>query len=475
MGFSQETFLFLFFPLSIVLMLAVSRLGNVKAENAVLTGLSLVFYAWVGWDTLLLFIVLCLLVYLMGGLAHAARGTEAGRSSRTWLRAAIALLTAVLVYFKYASAAADLVRDVTGLSLSMRTLALPLGLSFFIFEAISYLVDIARGEAPPGTLLETFTFLSLFPKLTSGPIILWRDFAPQLSRRKITLSGVGAGLERLTIGLAKKTILADTFGAQIALIEKGMAGAGVDTPTMWLRCLLYFFELYYDFSGYSDIAIGLCTAFGFSVKENFRFPYLSKSVTEFWQRWHISLGSWFREYVYIPLGGNRRGNVYLNLLVVFLLTGLWHGSGWTFLLWGAVHGLCVAAERAIRNKSRYRRIPDLIKWLGTMAVVFLAWVLFMSPSLRAAGKTYAALFAPMTNRALNYTWRFYLTKKIALLLGIAGAGAVMGAVRLPSGAARLLSSDAGLVIRRTVCLALFALDILFVVNSSYSPFMYFQF
>ena len=204
-------------------------------------------------------------------------------------------------------------------------------------------------------------------------------------------------------------------------------------------------------------------------------PYLSKSVSEFWRRWHISLGSWFREYVYIPLGGNRSGNVYLNLFIVFLLTGIWHGAGGPFLVWGVVHGICIIIERVIREKEWYRRTPAFLKWLITMTVIFFTWVLFMSDTLAAAGDTYQGLFSAVDSEAVNFTWQYYLTESIKMLLGVCIAELLWGNEIIQTKIQPLLTHGAGVLIKRTILLALFLIDILFVVNSTYSPFIYFQF
>lgn len=314
-------------------------------------------------------------------------------------------------------------------------------------------------------------FLSLFPKLVSGPIVLWKDFQSQIIKREITFEKISSGINRVIIGFAKKAIIADTFGTQIHLINDEIASFGVDTPTMWLRSILYFFQLYYDFSGYSDIAIGLCQIFGFSLKENFNYPYISTSVSEFWRRWHVSLGSWFREYVYIPLGGNQKGNVYLHLFIVFLLTGIWHGANWTFFLWGGLNGIFVVLERQIGDKNWYRKVPSVIKWCTTMAIIFFAWILFMSTDIYDACNTYIALFSTTGSETLNFTWRYYLSRKIELLLIIAG----VGAFPLPKLLRESLDTKFGLAVQKAGLLVLFIIEILFIVNSTYSPFVYFQF
>ncbi len=329
MGFTAVTFLFVFMPVSVIIYLLAEKIfHNDKLNNMILVIFSSLFYFWASKESLIVFLGLGVFVYMAG---HMVKGADRNKKKILF---PVICLSGILIFYKYAELVAAWLNNIIGKGVfSVDGLIVPLGLSFVVFEAISYVVDIYRGDAERGNLLECFTFLSLFPKLVSGPIILWKDFKPQLQNRRSSLEQITDGIDRIIIGYAKKAIIADTFGVQINLINNGIAAGGVDVPTMWLKALLYFFQLYFDFSGYSDIAIGLCKIFGFQLKENFNYPYLSKSISEFWRRWHISLGSWFREYVYIPLGGNRR-RVYLNLMIVFILTGLWHGTGMQFLAWG---------------------------------------------------------------------------------------------------------------------------------------------
>ena len=351
---------------------------------------------------------------------------------------------------------------------------IPIGISFVIFEAISYVVDIYRGDAEAGSLLECLVFLSFFPKLVSGPIVLWKDFRPQLNNRRVKLDEIAEGIDRIIIGLAKKAVIADTLGSRIAAINTGIEYGGVDMGTMWLRALLFFLQLYFDFSGYSDIAIGIGRIFGFRWKENFNYPYLSVSITEFWRRWHISLGTWFREYVYIPLGGNRRGNVYVNLMIVFLLTGIWHGAGWQFLVWGGIHGLFIVIERALRDRTWYKKTPAVIKWAMTTAIVYFAWIFFMSDTVKAGWESIRGMFES-TGAKLNFTWRYYLTNRSMLFIGLAIIGHLFGLKLIADKTKRMLDSNVGGVVKRMLLLLLFAVDIMYVVSSTYSPFLYFQF
>ena len=388
------------------------------------------------------------------------------------------LAVALLAASKYLKTGLELVGAsgmIWGKSL-ISLLIVPLGISFMTFEAISYFIDIHRGDAEAGSFLDVALFLSLYPKLISGPIVLWKDFAPQVREHPVRADRVHAGLRRVAIGYAKKVLLADAMGAVISSITTSLT-TGVDTETLWLRAILYMFQLYYDFAGYSDIAIGLMEILGFSSKENFDSPYSSLSVSEFWRRWHISLGSWFREYVYIPMGGSRKGNVYFHLFVVFLLTGLWHGSNWTFFIWGALHGIMVVLERLLGRTKLYRETPWIIKWLVTQAFVAFAWILFMSEDIQTAWNTILSMFLPGRNTGYNWSLAYFLTPKTVTLLLLGGVLSVAGRFRkLMDPLTRFLrEKTVGILLGDAVCLALMALSIVFIVNSSYSPFLYFQF
>ncbi len=477
MGFTELSFLFVFLPVSVVIYLACEWVfHNVKLNNAVLVVMSFVFYWWANKEAVIAVLLLCLFVYVSGHmLENRDDGIRADKRKRL-VRVPVILTVGLLAFYKYVSLIAEWINRLADMTLiSVGHLIVPIGISFIVFEAVSYLVDICRGDAQAGSLLECFTFLSLFPKIVSGPIVLWKDCQSQLRDRRSTLEKTALGIDRIIIGYAKKAVIADTLGMQIALIDRAMAGTGVDIPTVWLKVILFSLQLYFDFSGYSDIAIGLSGIFGFSFRENFDYPYLSGSVTEFWRRWHISLGSWFREYVYIPLGGNRKGNVYLHLLIVFILTGLWHGTGIHFLVWGLLHGLATVFERAVRDRTWYRRMPVILKGMLTCVFVCLAWILFMSRDISSAVQTFKYLFAPMTAGQVNYTWRYYLSGRTVLLIAVAVAGHVFGIRKLNAKARTLLGTRGGTVVRRVALLLLFAVDILYVVNSTYSPFIYFQF
>lgn len=481
MGFTELTFLFVFLPVSIIIYLLADKIFHKDVvNNAILVAFSLLFYFWAGKGSLFIFLAIAFFTYMAGQMVeNVSRNTVLDvKSANAKQRVAfhIMCLVGILAFYKYAVFVVNWINKLLGREQSsMDHLIVPIGLSFVIFESVSYVVDTYRGDAKAGSLLDCLTFLSLFPKLVSGPIVFWKDFKPQLKDRTVSLGKITKGIDLIIIGYAKKAIIADTLGSQIVLVNNGINTTGVDIQTMWLRALLYFFQLYFDFSGYSDIAIGLCSIFGFEIKENFNYPYLSKSITEFWRRWHISLGSWFREYVYIPLGGNRRGNVYIHLFLVFILTGIWHGTGFPYLIWGGINGIYVVLERVLKDKSWYKMIPGVAKWMITMMIIFGSWIMFMSTDIMDAWKNYTGLFVPMTEATVTFTWRYYLTNRAAMFLVIAIVGQVFGIGKVNNMVQMVWNTNVGSALKRILLLLLFVADILFIVNSTYSPFIYFQF
>ena len=473
MSFTETTFLFVFLPVSITMYLLVDIFfHNTRANNLVLVFFSLLFYYWANKTSIIFLFLITLFLFISGKLLEK----EESPSVKKTIHLLITLLIGLLAIYKYASSIANWINQVIDLNIiSPISLIMPIGLSFIVFESISYLIDIYRGDAQAQSLLNCLVFTSLFPKIVSGPIVLWKDFSLQLNDRRSTIVKITDGLDRIIIGYAKKVILADSFGIQLQQINNGLAGAGVDFQTMWLRAVLYFFQIYFDFSGYSDIALGICSIFGFEIKENFCYPYLSKTVTEFWRRWHISLGTWFREYIYIPLGGNRRGNVYIHLLIVFILTGIWHGKGLQFLLWGAVHGVAVCIERAIQDKDWYSKIPGVLKWFLTAIFILFTWIVFMSKDLASARNAILSLFVSTNTDSITFTWRYYLTNRTILFLLIAVIGHLFGIKTINTKAKALINTKVGCFVKRLLLLVLFIIDVVYIVNSTFSPFIYFQF
>lgn len=467
--------MFILIPLSVIFAMGLKWLKTGRVRNIVILILSLGVFAYYSREAMSFLCIFIVLVYLLGHLVYESR--KSGTKKKKWLGISLIALTALLFYCKYIPAILNWWNGFDILHINYIKLVTITGISFIVFSAISYVVDIHRGDAEPGSFVDAALFITFFPKFVSGPIVLWKDFQKELVKRSYDVDKISYGINRIIIGYAKKLIIADTLGAQILLIQ-AKGAAGIDIRTTWLLAIAYFFQIYYDFSGYSDIAIGLSSVFGFDMKENFHFPYISGSITEFWRRWHISLGTWFKEYVYIPLGGNRTGNVYVNLFIVFLLTGIWHGANFTFILWGLAHGVVMLFERAVMDRKIYKKIPFVIKWAFTVFFVFLAWILFMSPSLTSAGNIYKGLFT-INKESVNFTWKFFFTKKILLVLSVATIGSVIGLFERKKGLKEKISEfiDKPYVIwiKYAFLLALFVVDILFLVNSSYSPFIYMQF
>lgn len=477
MGFSSISFLFIFMPAAVLLYWIINKFFASKASNIALLVFSYVFLAWLNIDAMWLFLLLSLIVYLLGNVVYyQLRQPESRGSLKIWMICIQVCILGYLLVAKYLGFVVSAISELSGGGLSLPKILVPVGVSFFVFGAVSYVVDIYKGFAKPGNIIDALLYFSFFPKVVSGPIVLWRDFESQISSRNTTSSIVSEGVDRIIVGLAKKVIIADSLGAQIAIIDAQAGGSGIDCPTFWLKSVMYFFQIYFDFSGYSDIAIGLSQIFGFNIKENFKFPYLSTSVSEFWRRWHISLGSWFREYLYIPMGGSRTGNVYFNLFVVFVLTGIWHGANFTFWIWGIYNGVFVMLERLVHNRTWYIKTPSLVKWMFTIFVVFWGWVIFSSDSVADFGNVTRSMLRGSDSGAVTFSWHYYLSQKNIILLAVAALGSVIGVFGLSDRILASFSSNVWLVtLRKIALLILLYITVVFAVSSSYSPFLYFQF
>ncbi len=380
----------------------------------------------------------------------------------------------VLAVFKYPQAIASALGSTEPL-----TTLYPLGISFISFHCISYLADLLREEVrlPVGSEAKEFlsfaTYLLFFPKITQGPIVCYADMRPELEQRSFTLEQVSAGCERILVGLAKKVLLADQLGALVSTMPQP---GHMDAPTAWLGVAAYGFQLYFDFSGYSDMAIGLSGIFGFHFKENFNFPYLSRSVTEFWKRWHISLGGWFREYVYIPLGGSRRGSVYLNLFIVFLLTGMWHGNTGIYICWGLAYGiLCVIERTPWFRRLQSRRWFPPVGWLYTTLVVFIGWLCFRLPNV----STFILYLKNMLGVGvgeLSFTYTYFFTAKTLTLLAVSVLGIFLcSRQKVRALYQKAMERPVWVYGKYFLLLALFALSYTAILSNGYTPFLYFQY
>ena len=392
MVFSSPTFICLFLPLTLAFYFLLPR----PANNAVLVGASIVFYGW--GDPVAAFALIIpsiILNFYLGKMIGAAEGSR----RRTLLLASVGLNIAILIAFKYTHFILVNINDVLTVlgapTVRVPAIPLPLGISFFTFHILSYLIDVYRGSLPPQPSLSAFTlYIINFPQLIAGPIIRYRQIANQLASRTPTLGDVEYGVLRFVTGLAKKLLIADPIG-QIADVIFGVAPAELTTGAAWLGVACYALQIYFDFSGYSDMAIGLARMFGFRFPENFNYPYSAVSIQDFWRRWHMTLSAWFRDYVYIPLGGNRFGSWHTvrNLWLVFFLTGAWHGASWNFVIWGLWHGLFLSLERLAPAKAMLEPTPRALRTGYVLLVVLIGWVFFRAPTLEYALLYLGRMFA----------------------------------------------------------------------------------
>lgn len=470
MLFSSLVFLWFFLPAAVFLYyLAPGR----NAKNIVLFAASLIFYGWGGPRYLLLVLLTALLCYAAGLCLDAAGERTALKKLSVGVFVLITL--GILGYFKYYNFFAATAGRLAGKELfPLRDIVLPLGISFYTFQAISYVVDVYRGKSPAQkNLFHMALYLFLFPQILSGPIIKYHQVAGQLTNRNETISMQFYGIKRFVYGLAKKVLLANTFGQSVDYIM-GVPSGQMGTLTAWLAVILYTLQIYYDFSGYSDMAIGLGRIFGFYYEENFNYPYLSSSITEFWRRWHISLSTWFRDYLYIPLGGNRNGlgRTCVNLFIVFLATGLWHGASMTFIIWGIYHGIFILSERLWLKKVLDRNPVKFLNHLYAMVVVVFGWLLFRAPSM-----TYAIDLAKAMIRPSKGLWNagLFANNKILFLavLGILLCGPVQAL--FPRFRNHIFDEENVSYGDIAVMIVLLFLSTMVVVSSTYTAFIYFQF
>jgi alginate O-acetyltransferase complex protein AlgI len=467
MVFSSLTFLFLFLPAVLLVYYVVPRQG----KNAVLFLFSLIFYAWGEPVYVVLMIFSTILDYCCGRLVEKHRGTT---RQKLGLIISICGNLGLLFVFKYSDFLIGTVNSVFGTAIPLPELPLPIGISFYTFQTMSYTIDVYRGDAKlQRSILSFGAYVSLFPQLIAGPIVRYQDIADQLDHRYHSFDSFGEGAKRFVTGLGKKVLLANNIGLLWSTISE-TESAQLTTLGAWLGILAFAFQIYFDFSGYSDMAIGLGRMFGFRFLENFNYPYVSRSVTEFWRRWHMSLGTWFRDYVYIPLGGNRRGLPLQlrNIAIVWLLTGFWHGASWNFVLWGVFYGVLLVCEKLFLLKW-LKRIPSFASHIYTMLVVLLGWVLFAFDDLGQVLSFMKVLFGAGAGFSSGRT--MYLLLSYLPLLGICAVAAtplmktVYAKLRETCGHGVLLSAD---MIR---ILILWGLSIAYLISGSYNPFLYFRF
>ncbi|WP_235689742.1 MBOAT family O-acyltransferase [Fulvivirga lutea] len=392
------------------------------------------------------------------------------------LIAALIFNLGLLITFKYLNFIAENINHVSGFELlSLPQILLPIGISFFTFQALSYIIDVYRNQVnPQKSILDLALYISLFPQLIAGPIVRYHDINDQLKQRSLTLKKFESGVQRFIIGFVKKLLIADNM-AYIADTIFNYNDSELDTPLAWIGIIAYTFQIYFDFSGYSDMAIGLGRMFGFEFLENFNYPYIAKSVKEFWRRWHISLSTWFRDYLYIPLGGNRKGSTrtIVNLIIVFLLTGLWHGAKWNFIIWGVYHGFFLVIERIIKPKNT----PKILSHFYLLMVVIVGWVFFRAENLAHAIAYLEKMFVPSTSLDFPNNVKYLINKEVVIISSLA----VILSTPVKNMLVNMIQMKAGKwgsVLKTSyysLLIALFLISISYMVADTYSPFIYFRF
>ena len=470
MVFSSSIFLFVFLPVALLGYYLLKE----SYRNLFLLLVSFVFYAWAGPKYLILLLISILINYVFV-LIFSAMKNSGKRGRRVMLFLGVAANLSMLFYFKYYNFFFRTVNRIAKTSFPLKDIALPLGISFFTFCGISYLVDVYKGKTEAQkNPLNIALYLSFFPKLAQGPITRYGDMAGQIEKRTCSVEKFSEGVWRFTIGLAKKVVIANQLGAMVDKIYAVPADQN-SAAVAWIASIGYTMQIYFDFSGYSDMAVGLGKMFGFDIMENFNYPYVSKNISEFWRRWHISLSSWFRDYLYIPLGGNRTGNVYVNLFIVFAVTGLWHGAAWNFVVWGLWHGLFILLERFLRNRHIEIPLPNAVKILLTFFIVNLGWVLFRAPNFSYAAKMAGVMFGavPAMNTGITLGW--YLTPKVAFVLALAVLASVPWKKAAPKFAGLLEGTYAQVIVKDVCTVVLLAVSVMLVMTSTYNAFIYFKF
>ncbi len=471
MLFSSNVFLYLFLPLCLLTYFVVPR----KLKNFVLLVFSLVFYAWGEPKYVLIMLASITVAYITGIFADKSRYKE-----KAVLKARFAMITAIvwnigfLFFFKYTNLFIKTANDIGGFGIKALEIALPIGISFYSFQTLSYVIDVYKGEVrPQRNILNLATYVALFPQLIAGPIVRYQTIEEQLTQRKESFELFSDGVRRFTFGLAKKVILANSAGALFEELS-AMSNDKLSVTAAWLGIIAYTFQIFFDFSGYSDMAIGLGKMFGFEFLENFDYPYISKSVTEFWRRWHISLSTWFRDYVYIPLGGNRcsKGRHIFNIMVVWALTGFWHGASWNFMGWGVYFGVLLLLEKFIWGKGLVKT-PKAVQHIYALFFIVLGWALFAFDDTDKLINNLKNMFGlgglPLIN---DMTVSKLLSFAVMFIVLVIASTPLCRWVGVKIKAKSTVAFDA---VQTLAILALLILSAAYLVSSSYNPFLYFRF
>lgn len=470
MVFSSLVFLFVFLPITLLFYFIVPR----KYRNFILLIVSLIFYAW-GEPVYIVLMLFSTVIDFINALLVEKYADQPKKAKKVVIFAVIVNLS-LLTFFKYSGFIVSNVNALMGTTFTVPDIALPIGISFYTFQTMSYTIDVFRKDAPAQkNIINLGAYVTMFPQLIAGPIVRYQTVAEQLNHRKETQTLFASGVERFVIGLGKKVLLANNIGLLWSQISS-MAISELTVMTSWLGVIAFGLQIYFDFSGYSDMAIGLGRMFGFQLLENFNYPYISQSITEFWRRWHISLGTWFRDYVYIPLGGNRKGKrrTYLNVFIVWFLTGLWHGASWNFILWGLYFGIIITIEKVFLMKW-LSYAPRLIRHLYTLVLLIIGWGLFAFENLSYLKDYLRVMFGLKEVALYDQVTLYYLMTNGVLLIILVIASTPLAKQMYQ----KLKQSKRGklldVVLSPIVCLLILILSTAYLVDSSYNPFLYFRF
>lgn len=467
MVFSSLAFIFVFLPI----VLLVYYISPHKYKNIILLIFSIIFYTLGEPRYILLIIISMIINYILSILMYNNKKNKDKKN--LLLFTTILLNISVMIFFKYYSFIIDNVNIIFNSNLKVIEIPLPLGISFYTFQLISYIVDVYKGKVTPQKNLVKFSlYLLMFPQLVAGPIVKYSDIEKQMDYRKININKFGQGVERFIIGLAKKVIIANNLG----LIWNDIKLVNIESLSLfsaWIGIIAFTLQIYFDFSGYSDMAIGLGKMFGFDFLENFNYPYISKSITEFWRRWHISLGSWFKEYLYIPLGGNKRGKLIQlrNIIIVWITTGLWHGASWNFIIWGLYFGFILYFEKIFLKKI-LEKLPKVICNLYTMIIVIIGWVFFDSNNLRSAVDYIKVMFGFGNVNYDNLGKYLFSTNILLILISIIISTNILK--KLVEQIKRSFKVN-DLILTVSIKTMIFIISIAYLVSETYNPFLYFRF
>ena len=468
MVFSSLIFIFIFLPMVLISYYVAPR----KLRNAVILLSSLLFYAW-GEPTYIILIIISILINYLGALLIRVHIKNKDKSKFIFITLLLIDIS-ILFFFKYYGFAIECLGSIIGLDLKVKSISLPLGISFYTFQQISYIADIYMQKVKPErNLIDFATYITMFPQLIAGPIVKYDDIHKQLANRKESINKFGEGVQRFIIGLGKKVILANNIGVIWTQVKEVNLN-DLSIVLSWIGIIAFTLQIYFDFSGYSDMAIGLAKMFGFDFLENFDYPYISKSITEFWRRWHMSLGGWFREYIYIPLGGNKKGTLIQvrNLFIVWFTTGLWHGASTNFVVWGLYFGVILFIEK-IYLKDLLKKIPSIFSHIYTLIIVMIGWVIFDMNTLTDSGHYIKIMFGFGNNIFIDNLAKYILTNNfIILLIGLICSTKL---IKIYMNKIKSTFRENDVFLITAINLLILIISTAYLVGARYNPFLYFRF